>query len=122
MKYKLKIPKEYREVLAPYFLDYDNMILVKTKNKDEYCVYPGSGVVHVTLINIPEVLVPVLLEEIKDEPVSALVWVDDKVTEHGVCDKCQRLNMNAFDIFRAGEANNELRHKPKQTLEGVFYE
>jgi hypothetical protein len=66
-KYRLIIPVHYREILADYFSEYDDMVVIPTKNDNEFAVYPGADV-HLTLIDIPVELQPVLLQEIK-EPV-----------------------------------------------------
>ena len=61
-KHRLIIPNQYKNVLADHFKEFDGMILIETRNKDEFCVYPGHPDAHITLVDIPEELQPVLLQ------------------------------------------------------------
>jgi hypothetical protein len=63
------------------------------------------------------------LEEIKDEPVSAEDWVKSTdecspcLGENVDCKDCSFTFKNMTEAFKAGEANNELRHRPQRSFE-----
>ena len=62
------------------------------------------------------------LEEIEEGPVSARDWVIDKYDLDGTCERdllTKNIDCNGFDcveIYEAGAADNELRHRPQQTF------
>ena len=63
------------------------------------------------------------LEEIEEGPVSARDWVIDKYDLDGTCERdllTKNIDCNGFDcveIYEAGAADNELRHRPHQIFE-----
>lgn len=113
-KYRLNCSK-YKGFIANYFVDYDGMILIPGKNKNEFAVYPGDKNAHISFVTIPKEFQCFLLEEIKDEPKP----IDEIVKEMRAV--CQKGNFTPRQyecwLVKAGEENNELRHRPKENFE-----
>jgi hypothetical protein len=107
-KQKLVIPNHYREILADYFSEYDGMVVIPTKNDNEFAVYPGADV-HLTLIDIPKELQSVLLQEIKGGPVSSY-----DVARACYDNASQLGEPSAFEIalVTEGEKNDRKRTQP----------
>ena len=113
-RYRLKIPemiKRKNAIIAADFEAADEVIEFggPADNIPGYeCVEARGGIV----AQVPKDW----LEEIKDKPVSAEEW---GIATYGNTAEIQLRNFNTLEMvgaFKAGEANNELRHQPKQTF------
>ena len=114
-RYRLKIPdmiKRKNAIIAADFEAADEVIEFggPADNIPGYeCVEARGGIV----AQVPKDW----LEEIKDKPVSAEEW---GIATYGNTAEIQLRNFNTLEMvgaFKAGEANNELRHRPKMSVE-----
>jgi hypothetical protein len=116
-KYKLEIPEDIKSKDAWIKVWLDNLGATEIKDTLHYSEHPGDK--HLRFSDIPKDW----LKELPAEPVSAEAWLRSQYPDNyqggmiktgGYHDSCMRF------AFKAGEQNNELRHRETKSKQAMF--